>query len=56
MPQTKEQLHQMYVEYIAELRRLKNEKYGEQLEFQFEEKALDIPAWRKNKNKQKEAK
>ena len=54
MPQTKEDLHRMYLEYIAELRRLKNEKYGEQLEFQFEEKAVAvIPKWRKKKKKQK---
>ena len=44
---TKEQI---YLEYITELRRLKNLKYGEQLEFQFEEKAL-VPTWR-NKKKQ----
>ena len=34
-PQELERLHQMYVEYIAELRRLKNEKFGEQLRFDF---------------------
>jgi hypothetical protein len=58
MPQTKEQLHQMYVDYIKELRRLKAEKYGEQLEFQFEETAVipapaQVPQWR---NKQKNPK
>lgn len=53
---TKEQI---YVEYITELRRLKNLKYGEQLEFQFEEKALvpvAKPTWRKNKKKNQEQK
>lgn len=35
MPQSKEQLHEKYVEYITEFRRLVNEKHGEQLKFDF---------------------
>lgn len=36
MPQTKEELHQQYLDYIKELHRLVGLKRGEQLQFDFE--------------------
>lgn len=41
--QRKAELHQQYVAYIKELRRLKAEKYGEQLTFDFMKEADDEP-------------